>query len=154
MAVQRLMEVRTKDDFIRTAALSHDVLHRFLETLTPVQICRRSRRKNAPLGKDLLAPVNKLQGFSIDNRIFTASMPKHYFGILDHNTERTFCRLKIPLCHKYKGSSLPISKGIWGSEYLKCTLKQFIVEWQKLGFPLRRTRTETIIQKQRNLEFA
>jgi len=89
------MEVRTEDDFIRTAALRHDILHCFLETPTPVQICCRSCSKNAPLGKDLLAPINKLQGFPVANRIFTASMPKHYFGTLDHNAEGTFCRLKI-----------------------------------------------------------
>jgi len=82
MAVQRLMKVGTKDDFIRTAALRQDILHGFHETPAPVQICRRSCSKNAPLGKDLLAPINKLQSFSITNRIFTASKTKDYFQIL------------------------------------------------------------------------
>lgn len=80
VAVQGLIEVRAKDDFVGAAALRLDIFHPFLVALTPVQVCCCSCSKDATRRLDLLATINKLQGFSFADRVFTV-ITKHIISL-------------------------------------------------------------------------
>jgi hypothetical protein len=72
VAVQGLVEVRAKHNFVRAAALSLHILHPFLVAWPPVQVCRRSGSKDATFCYHLLAAIHKLQGLSFAYGIFSA----------------------------------------------------------------------------------
>ena len=79
VTVQGLVEVRAKDDFVGAAALRLDILHPFLVALTPVQVCCCSCSKDATRRQGLLATINKLQGLSFADRVFTVMTKNNIF---------------------------------------------------------------------------
>lgn len=76
MAVQRLMEIRTKDYFIWAAGLGLHCLHCPLELRVTEDISGSSSSCQTPFGFELLAAVNQLQGLSIPNRKLSVSKSK------------------------------------------------------------------------------
>lgn len=80
MAVQRLVEIRSKYYFIWAARLGMNCLHGLFELRISVDIGSSSSSCQTPFGLELLAAVNKLQSFSIPNGKLSAEWGKMQNG--------------------------------------------------------------------------